>query len=264
VPERMLTWAYTENKQGGDELFWELVKGATGSTAPITETSSLLPPLIKVTVENQANYNFFRGQSIYPQHLDGLPPEMRHTKYTSEMAIVVGEKIGVSPSKIENAVRGLTGGSGGYVMDAGDKLLNQFREWNGEVIPEDPVRQSDTPLLRAFIKEQATGNRSQSAMDFYDLSVQVEQARRAYNKLKGREKADFKAENMALFRTERYVKAKMKMIRRLNKRRNTIYDNVSLSGKQKTEMLKNIEDQITRHATLANERFLKNLKDLEK
>jgi hypothetical protein len=70
--------------------------------------------------------------------LDDLPPEDRKAKYTSQTAIEIGKILGVSPALVDNALRGTIAGSADYVTDAGDFIINQVREWNGEAIPERP------------------------------------------------------------------------------------------------------------------------------
>lgn len=263
VPERALTWAYTEGRTDGKDLALELGKGIAGSLSPIYDPSAIIPPLAKVMIEDVTNHNFFRGHSIYPEHLDDLPPEMRETKYTSETAKLLGKKLNYSPAKIDNAIRGTFATSGQYIMDAGDMILNKVREYNGEAIPEQPTSSADIPLIRAFTLRFPTGGQAQSVQDFYELSQEAIQMERGYKKLEGAEKRQWKQDNIAMFRSKSYIKSKAKQIRNLNKRRNNIYDNLVMTGEAKEQALRRLDDQILRHARQANERFLQNLEDIK-
>jgi hypothetical protein len=71
--------------------------------------------------------------------MDDLPPEERKTRYGSRSAEEIGKILGVSPAKVDNALRGTLAGSAQYVTDAGDYILNEVDKWNGEEIPARPT-----------------------------------------------------------------------------------------------------------------------------
>lgn len=263
VPERMLGWLHSQGRTDGAELTLDLAKGIIGSISPVYDPSALIPPLVKVMIEDVTNHNFFSGHSIYPEYLDNLPPEMRETKYTSETAKLLGKKLNYSPAKIDNAIRGVLSTSGQYAMDAGDYIINEVRKYNGETIPEEPKSSSDVPLLRAFTMRFPTGGQAQSVQDFYLLSEDARIAEGGYKKLKGQEKLSYKDNNKAMLASAAYIKSKAKQIRNLNKRRNRIYENLVMTGEAKERALRKLDDQILRHAKQANERFLNKLKELE-
>ncbi len=264
VPERMMHWAHSQGKKDGAEITLELAKGITGSLSPIYDPSAVIPPLVKVMIEDVTNHNFFRGHNIYPEYLDSLPPEMRETKYTSETAKLIGKQLNYSPAKIDNAIRGTLATSGQYVMDAGDYIINEVRKYNGETIPEKPSSASDVPLLRAFTMRFPTGGQAQSVQDFYLLSQDAKIAEGGYKKLKGKDKISYKAANRAMLMSAPYIKSKAKQIRNLNKRRNRVYENLVMTSAAKERALRKLDDQILRHARQANDRFLSRLKELER
>lgn len=263
APEMAMIHAFTENKDTSLEITKEILKGITSSSVPVQDVSSVLPPLVKVAVELTTNHNFYTGESIYPDHLENAKPEERHTKFTSETAQAIGDKLGISPSNVEHAVSGFAGGSGDYVMDAGDKLLEQYRKWSGEEIPAKPDRDYDMPVIRAFMKPLPEGNRSQAGMDFYDLHKEIVQTLNSLKDKKGDERRQYKEDNKILLRTAPYVKAKMKIARKINKRRNRIFESLVLRSDEKQQMLNDLDKQLTRHFMQANERLIRNMKEAQ-
>lgn len=263
MPERFMTWAYTTNQQGADELFYEVAKNSIGSVSPITDPTALATPLFRTYLELSANWDFFRGQNIFPKWLEDMPPEEQKTRYTSEIAMAVGEKLNYSPAKIDKIVTGLTGGSGQYVLDAGDLIVNQVKKWNGEDIAERPARLADRPLLGNFAKDAPIGNSTQVAQDFYDLTNTLRGVVRTYNDLKGEEKQAYFEENKALLNSKGYLNAKLKHIRSLNRMRNAIFDNLAMTGVEKKEALKPLDEQITVAATQGMIHFINKLEQLQ-
>ena len=263
MPERFMTWAHTTNQQGADELFYEVAKGSFGSMSPLTDPTAIATPLFRTYLELSANWDFFREQNIFPKWLENMPPEEQKTRYTSEIAIAVGEKLNYSPAKIDKIVTGLTGGSGQYVLDAGDLIVNQVKKWNGEDIAERPARLADRPLLGNFAKDAPIGNSTQVAQDFYDLTSKLGGVVRKYNDLKGEEKQAYFEENKALLNSKGYLNAKLKHIRSLNRMRNAIFDNLAMTGVEKREALRPLDEQITVAATQGMIHFINKLEQLQ-
>lgn len=67
-----------------------------------------MPTVALLPVETIANYNFFRGRPIVDSRLGKLKEEEQYTPYTSTVAKFIGQSIGVSPMKVDNAIYDLT------------------------------------------------------------------------------------------------------------------------------------------------------------
>ena len=78
------------------------------------------PQLFKPAIEQWANKDFFRGRPIVGQGLDRLLPEAQAMASTGEFARIVGKTTGLSPVRLESAVRGYLGTAGLYVLDVAD------------------------------------------------------------------------------------------------------------------------------------------------
>tara|TARA_R110000737_G_scaffold90900_1_gene123188 strand:- start:12 stop:4892 length:4881 start_codon:yes stop_codon:yes gene_type:complete len=263
VPERFLAWGHSEGNKDVQDFWLQITKGAVGSISPIYEPSALLPPLVRVSVESVTNYNFFQGRNIYPAWMEDLPPEDRKTNYGSRSAEEIGKLLGVSPAKVDNALRGTLAGSSKYVTDAGDYILNEVDKWNGEEIPARPTSRLDIPMIRAFAMRFPTGSSARSTGIFYDSAKLIRQTTNKLDDLRGEERAEYREENIALVRSERAFNSATKRISRLNKRRNLIYDNLVMTGQGKQEELRRLDDLILEQAKRANEVLNQHIRNLE-
>ena len=262
VPERFLAWTAHEGLEDGKEFWGDLVKGVIGSVSPIYDPSAAIPPLIKVTIEDVTNYNFFQGRRIHPDWMEDLAPEERKTKGTSETAVEIGKALGVSPAKVENTMRGLIAGSAQYVTGAGDFIINKVREYNDEEIPVKPTTPTDTPLIRAFTMQFPSGSRAESTQEMYDLLQLGRQAKNTWKKLEGDEKQKFREENQIILSSLPALESSAKQMAKLNKRRNKIYEDLFMTGSEKELELRVLDDQILERAKKGNSAFLNKLSDL--
>ena len=262
IPERFMAWGQSKGIKDVEDFWWQLVKGVVGSISPIYDPSAAIPPLVKVTIENISNYNFFQGRNIYPAWMDDLPPEERKSRYTSRTAEEIGEILGVSPAKVDNTMRGLLAGSSKYVTDAGDYLLDEVDKFNGEEIPAKPTSTMDVPLIRAFAMRPPTGSVAESTGVFYDSAKLIRQANNKLDDLRGEERAAYREENIALIRSKKVFNGATKNISRLNKRKGLIYENLEMTGDEKRDDLRILDDLILEQAKRANAVLAQNIKNL--
>ena len=261
VPERFMQWMYSGNKPEGEKMWKDLVMGLGGAVSPVYDASALLPPLVKTAVESATNYNFFTGRNVYPTWMESLEPEQRKNKYTSETAIAVGEALGISPAKIDNALRGTIAGSAQYVTGAGDLILNQVKKWNGEEVLEKPTSLSDMALVRAFVVRDPTGSGAQSSMNFYKTLKEVEQKHATFKKLEGDEQQKYMDKNGDLIQAFETMSGFSKQMKALNKQKDRIYENKVMNGDDKAIMIKELDRQVLNIARQGNEWFKQSVLD---
>jgi hypothetical protein len=255
MPERMMQWMFNRDKPQGQTAWLETLYGLAGSVSPINDPTSLLPPLVKTAIENVTNYNFFTGRQLYPDWMERLDPEKRANKYTSDTARLIGEKLGVSPAKVDNALRGQLAGSAEYATNAGDWILKQVKEWNGQTVPQKPLSQSDIPLIKAFAVRNPSGYRSQSAQDFFDNLKNVEQRHATFKSLEGSEQKDYlkrHARELDLYST---MTSRYKEMKSIQDEIDIVYEDKKMSGDRKAARITKLEDQITRIARDANRNY---------
>ena len=112
-------------------------KGISGlSPVDITDPSklagSLTPQLLKPVIEGVTNQNLYTGQKLVPDYLkdatgrsvasSSLAPADQHRDQFSKTSQTIGRVLGVSPMKIDNAIKGYTGELGTNVQNALDRL----------------------------------------------------------------------------------------------------------------------------------------------
>lgn len=84
--------------------------GEEGKFAPAKAVGGVMPPGIKALVEGLTNYSFYRDAPLVSQKLQNLPAREQVYDSTSEGAKLLGNLTGVSPIKIDNAIRDMSGG----------------------------------------------------------------------------------------------------------------------------------------------------------
>jgi hypothetical protein len=136
---------------------------------------------IAPVIEGMANYSFFRQGQIIPKREEGIQYPDQYDINTSEVAKVVGKGVNKitggqgsfknfgSPRVIDNTIQGFTGGSGTYVTNFVDWMLNSTGMVDN---PEKPTKSIDQkPLTRAFLVNQSGSG--QSLDDLYTLKTKL-------------------------------------------------------------------------------------------
>ncbi len=146
---------------------------------------SPIPTVAKPLIENFANKSLFTGRPIVPRDKEGELPAAQSAPRTGELARTLGEALGYSPAKIENTVRGYTGGLGQEALRIGDRGVRMGRERAGmEPLrpnrPEDRSGLSAVPGLRAFVRP-APGLDAESFESFYRDRDRGERARQTWH-----------------------------------------------------------------------------------
>ena len=108
-----------------------------------------------------------------------------------------------------------------------------------------------------------TGSVAESTTLFYDSAKLIRQATNKLDDLRGEERGEYREENIALVRSERAFNSATKNISRLNKRRNLIYENLVMTGQEKEQELRRLDDLILEQAKRANAVLDQNIRNLE-
>jgi hypothetical protein len=178
TPEKLLEWANTHDSEAVTNLGKQLWSAFVPPVVP-----TLLGPL----VENYANKSLFTGKPIVPQHTQGLDASEQVRPYTGEAARGIGEAVHYSPAKIENIVRGWTGGAGLAVKDATDAAIRKLRALSGR----PPLRTSSptaadpldrTPVIGRFILSEPGAN-SKSVTKLFDDFEEAERKRQTVHRM---------------------------------------------------------------------------------
>jgi len=171
IPEAIVN--IMRNERGGEEAY-EAFKQIAIQTVP-GGSSLFLPAGIKPIIETAAGYSFFTGRRLESKAEEMMLPEFRFRDNTSELAKYIGSVGGVSPIKVENFVRGYTGGVGVALM----QTLNFAAPTGGS--PEKAAKRlSDTPLVGGLFQPNDAGGIINAA---YDRMEDILQVKRSYDDL---------------------------------------------------------------------------------
>ena len=169
-PERIVHTLMDQDPNAFDGLMESLSKSGT---------PGFLPTAIVPLLENWANKSTFTGRAIVPKAREGVLPEFQYQPYTTETAKKIGgllaklpsmrgtdlEQAVVSPAKIENLIRGYTGGLGMWALHAANKSLQVAGVVPARVEPSKAL--SDYPLMGAFVVRYPTAD-TESIKRFFD------------------------------------------------------------------------------------------------
>ena len=229
IPERALDLAY-----GEDNLrdFAESMRRQVGGTLKIDPLGfQLFKPLMEVA----NNKSTFFGTEIVPYYMQKLPPELQYNQSTTEFAKALGDRLNISPIKIDYVLRGYGGTIGSYVLDSVDSVLKETTG-NGFI----PPRVDQIPVLKAFVRNpEAQGYVQQ----FYELRRLTDSYVQAVNKLKDEGRLDELEVYMKANRGLAQVTGRVRALNRYmenwrNKRDKILYSD--MSGARKKELIKQL------------------------
>jgi hypothetical protein len=109
--------------------------------------------MFSTLVENQTNYDLFRGKEIVPEFLQKRSPERQYYPDTPEVWKQVGNLLKVSPLKVQFSVENLLGSVPGNIIDTRELLLNGFANEGYKKVPDDKFEHwSQIPVINSFIR----------------------------------------------------------------------------------------------------------------
>lgn len=121
-------------------------------------------PITMEILQQWANKDVFRGEPIVGTYQQYLPAEDQYNAGTTQSAKGVGRIFGVSPARLEHAVRGFTGTAGMWFLEASDVVAEKF----GITPPSASLRLDEAEILRSFASGSPVRN-SKWVDEFYNL-----------------------------------------------------------------------------------------------
>lgn len=124
-----------------DPNFKERLKDFTLQGTVDSMVSTIIPPVMRVPVEEAANRSFFTGNPIISMSIQNVEPRYQFKPGTTDTARKLGEVTGLSPARIEHVLGGFFPATG-QVFQVSDMLLK----------PDVPVKRQDKSLypLQSF------------------------------------------------------------------------------------------------------------------
>jgi hypothetical protein len=250
VPERILEYADNQNPRLFNSIISSIMSGASPSFIPSAAT-----PLL----ENWANKSFFLDRPIVSRDREDVLPAYQYQPYTTELAKSLGKKIdalGVpslsSPAKIENLIRGWTGGIGTYALQIADLGLRKTGVLPDRIPPTKSI--ADYPILKAFaVRYPSSG--SESIKEFYENHGASAQLKNTAMSLAKKEYKGKEAE--ALLKDSSYVKMDLAYKAISNGQRfvQLVYANPKINPDEKKRLIDKTYMQMISVAQQANAEF---------
>ena len=234
IPERVIKYVAsqgTERPQDASDFF----RGFRDAFVNAYSTPNAMPQAVKPGLEVLVNYSFFTGNPIVGQAMKNVDPSLQFTSGTSEIAKLFG-MVGISPMKADHLIRGYTGMVGAIVLDATDAVADPNR-------PSKPINK--LPQISTFMYDPSgRGYKS----EFYRFRESVDKVVDTVNlfKREGRvqELHDYLDEDKLKLYAMRGVTSKVEQqLSVLRKYRNIISADPELSGSEKQEKIKEIQEQ---------------------
>jgi len=166
IPEALINTMRSE--QGGEEAY-KAFKSIALQTIP-GGTSLFLPQAFKPIVENVSGYSFFTGRQLESAKEQMLEPAYRYRDSTTEIAKGLGKIFDVSPIKVENLVRGYTGGVGLALLQA----VSLAVPVKGGTPEQASKRLSDTPIVGGLFQPEDAGGRINAMYEHIKEARQVQ------------------------------------------------------------------------------------------
>ncbi|WNS74230.1 LPD38 domain-containing protein [Bacillus sp. DTU_2020_1000418_1_SI_GHA_SEK_038] len=210
-----------------------------GKTVREAFTPNWIPTAFLPWIEVFGNKSIHFDSPIVPRREQDMLPEDQFGPYQSEISKKFGAIAKKSPRKAEHVFKGYTGGLGNYAL----KLTDLGAKLGGVERPEMPDRGiADMPVLNRFVVKNLDGN-NQSVNDFYK---RMEKLRRENLSAK---KHNPDHENSETYQT---INKLSKEISELQAAKRAVIDDPNMSGKEKTEVIKRIDQAITQIAKAGN------------
>jgi|GEM_PF-820380 len=125
-----------------------------------------LPVPVKWAREQYANKDYFRDRPIIPRGQQDMPEAEQYGPYTSRVAIKLGGLFGVSPARIDHAVRSFFGG-------VGTDLVGLLGRGNSDLIDRE-WEAADTPVFGTLFQRGGQRPMSSKSVDaMYDAYTEA-------------------------------------------------------------------------------------------
>ena len=221
----LVTGHIEEGKEG--ERLVEWATNAIMDNMPADSVTGLVPNAIAPVVENAINKDFYYNTDIVKSYDLDLPNAQQYYDYTSQLAIWLGQIFNYSPAKIDNLISGYFGGLGTQVTD----IIDWFSAKLGLNAEEPDMGAEDNAVGKRFVVN--VNENSASVDEIYEREEELTK------KLNGgtiTEEENEELEN---------IKSGISKLSALNKQIKAIKQDLTMSGTEKADAIRPLQEQKT-------------------
>lgn len=246
APERILETAFG-NDTGGD-LAESALRNII-STLKINPVPQAFLPIL----EESVNYSLFTGMPIVGRGMENVAAPYQRNSSTTELSIMLGEQLNLSPIRIDHVLSAYTGSMGMYMAQMIGGVINTV---SGSEATRPAMSIEQTPILKRFFASDKAGGTIDA---FYSLKKEVDVMVRTQHELQSRgnpeQYAEYMEKNGQLLGLKGLVSSIDRQLTQFRELRNKIQFS-SLDPQEKRETLDNI-----RYAEIA---ITENIKEIKK
>ena len=221
----LFTGHIEEGKEG--ERLAELVQSAIMDNMPADSVTGLVPNMVAPVVENAINKDLYYNSDIVKSYDLELPDSEQYYDYNSQLAIWLGQIFNYSPAKIDNLISGYFAGLGTSVTNIIDWIAGK----TGISAEQPEMGAEDNAVAKRFIVN--VNSNSASVDEVYDLKTELTK------KKNGGTITSEESQQL-----EDVTNATSEMAK-LNKQIKEIKKDLTMSGKEKAEQIKLLQQQKT-------------------
>lgn len=221
----LFTGHIEEGKEG--ERLVEWTQNAIMDNMPADSITGLIPNMIAPVAENVINKDFYYNNDIVKSYDLELPDSKQYYDYNSQLAIWLGQIFNYSPAKIDNLISGYFGGLGTSVTNIIDWIAGR----SGLTVEPPEMGAEDNAVARRFIVN--VNSYSASVDEIYNLKTDL---------TKKKNGGTITEEETKQLET---ITNAISEISKLNKQIREIKADTVMSGEEKAEQIKLLQNQKT-------------------
>ena len=221
----LFTGHIEEGKEG--ERLAELVQSAIMDNMPADSVTGLVPNMVAPVVENAINKDLYYNSDIVKSYDLELPDNEQYYDYNSQLAIWLGQIFNYSPAKIDNLISGYFAGLGTSVTNVIDWIAGK----TGITSEQPEMGAEDNAVGKRFFVN--VNSNSASVDEIYTLKTDL---------TKKKNGGTITTEEEQQLETITNAISEMS---KLNKQIKEIKKDLTKSGKEKAEEIKELQRQKT-------------------
>lgn len=221
-----LATGHIEDGKEGERL-GEWVNNAIMDNMPADSVTGLVPNAVAPLIENAINKDFYYNTDIVKNYDLDLPDSEQYYDYNSQLAILLGKVFNYSPAKIDNLISGYFAGLGTQVTSIMDYVSGKM----GLTAQKPEMGAESNSVGKRFIVN--VNNNSASIDDIYNRKTELT-----------------KKKNGGTITSEEETKLAnitnaVSNISKVNKQIKEIKKDLTMSGAEKAELIRPLQEQKT-------------------
>lgn len=223
----LFTGHIEEGKEG--EKLGEWINNAIMDNMPTDSVTGLVPNMVAPLIENAINKDFYYNTDIVKSYdIENLPKSKQYYEYNSQLAIWLGNIFNYSPAKIDNLISGYFAGLGTSVTNVMDYALGKV----GLTAEKPEMGAESNTIGKRFIVN--VNSNSSSLDEMYNKKTELTQKSNSEDGLSDNEEEQLEK-----------LKEATTNVSKINKQIKEIKKDLTMSGKEKAEKIKELQQQRT-------------------